>query len=179
MSILLEQLLNGISLGLVYALIALGYTMVYGILRMINFSHGEVFMVGGFVGWGVITGLLAGPGARLPGLIVVLLALISAMVARHTLMAIVAQRTTAVVAPSAGHNRRMSVNISPTRIRSDSARSARIRVSTPDWITVRAAASAAGLMAGAPARTDQPISERSSTCASHVRQDRRCACTAT
>jgi ABC-type branched-subunit amino acid transport system permease subunit len=79
-SILLEQLLNGVSLGLVYALIALGYTMVYGILRMINFSHGEVFMVGGFVGWGVITGLLAGPGARLPGLVVVLLALVAAMV---------------------------------------------------------------------------------------------------
>ena len=66
MSILLEQLLNGLSLGLVYALIALGYTMVYGILRMINFSHGEVFMVGGFVGWGVITGLLAGPGRACP-----------------------------------------------------------------------------------------------------------------
>jgi branched-chain amino acid transport system permease protein len=56
---LIEQLINGISLGMVYALIALGYTMVYGILRMINFSHGEVFMVGGFVGWGVISGLLS------------------------------------------------------------------------------------------------------------------------
>ena len=81
MTILFEQLLNGVSLGLVYALIALGYTMVYGILRMINFSHGEVFMVGGFVGWGVITGLLAVSGSRLPGLVVVLLALLCAMVA--------------------------------------------------------------------------------------------------
>ena len=81
MSIVLEQLLNGLSLGLVYALIALGYTMVYGILRMINFSHGEVFMVGGFVGWGVITGLLAVAGARLPGLLVVLVALVCAMIA--------------------------------------------------------------------------------------------------
>src|SRR5262245_3033406 len=66
---------------LVYALIALGYTMVYGILRMINFSHGEVFMVGGFVGWGVITGLLAVGGTGLPGLLIVLLALVAAMVA--------------------------------------------------------------------------------------------------
>ena len=61
---LLEYLINGISMGMVYALIALGYTMVYGILRMINFSHGEVFMVGGFVGWAVISTMLAvGRGA--------------------------------------------------------------------------------------------------------------------
>jgi branched-chain amino acid transport system permease protein len=77
-SILLEQLVNGLSIGLVYALIALGYTMVYGILRMINFSHGEVFMVGGFVGWGVLAGLLAVPGV--PGPVIVLAALAAAMV---------------------------------------------------------------------------------------------------
>lgn len=58
LSALFEYLINGISMGMVYALIALGYTMVYGILRMINFSHGEVFTVGGFVGWGVISTLL-------------------------------------------------------------------------------------------------------------------------
>ncbi len=46
----LQQLMNGLSLGSIYALIALGYTMVYGILRFINFAHGEVFMVGAFVG---------------------------------------------------------------------------------------------------------------------------------
>ena len=80
MSIILEQLVNGISIGMVYALIALGYTMVYGILRMINFSHGEVFMVGGFVGWLVITGLLALPGSPLPGLVIVLAALGLAMI---------------------------------------------------------------------------------------------------
>lgn len=44
----LQQLINGISLGAVYALIALGYTMVYGVLRFINFAHGDVFMVGAF-----------------------------------------------------------------------------------------------------------------------------------
>jgi branched-chain amino acid transport system permease protein len=79
-SIVLEQLVNGVSIGMVYALIALGYTMVYGILRMINFSHGEVFMAGGFAGWLVITGLLALPGAPLPGLVIVLAALGLAMV---------------------------------------------------------------------------------------------------
>ena len=82
MSIILEQLVNGISIGMVYALIALGYTMVYGILRIIHFSHGEVFMVGGFVGWLVITGLLALPGSPLPGLVIVLAALGLAMIVR-------------------------------------------------------------------------------------------------
>lgn len=47
---LLEQVLNGLQLGFMYALIALGYTMVYGIIRLINFAHGDVFMVGAFVG---------------------------------------------------------------------------------------------------------------------------------
>jgi len=47
---LLEQLLNGITVGATYALIALGYTMVYGIITLINFAHGEIFMVGAFVG---------------------------------------------------------------------------------------------------------------------------------
>jgi branched-chain amino acid transport system permease protein len=48
---MLEQIINGLSLGLVYALIALGYTMVYGIIRLINFAHGDVFMVGAFLGY--------------------------------------------------------------------------------------------------------------------------------
>jgi branched-chain amino acid transport system permease protein len=48
---LLEQVINGLSLGFVYALIALGYTMVYGIVRLINFAHGDVFMVGAFLGY--------------------------------------------------------------------------------------------------------------------------------
>lgn len=46
----IEQLLNGITVGSTYALIALGYTMVYGIITLINFAHGEIFMVGAFVG---------------------------------------------------------------------------------------------------------------------------------
>lgn len=46
-----QQLINGIQLGSIYALIALGYTMVYGVLRLINFAHGDVFMVGAYVGF--------------------------------------------------------------------------------------------------------------------------------
>lgn len=49
-----EQLVNGLTLGAIYALIALGYTMVYGILLMINFAHSEIFMTGAFVGCGVL-----------------------------------------------------------------------------------------------------------------------------
>jgi branched-chain amino acid transport system permease protein len=51
MSELLQQILNGLSLGSIYALIALGYTMVYGILKLINFAHGEVFMIGAYTGY--------------------------------------------------------------------------------------------------------------------------------
>ncbi|HWW62222.1 MAG TPA: branched-chain amino acid ABC transporter permease [Thermoanaerobaculia bacterium] len=51
MEVFLQQLVNGLSLGSIYALIALGYTMVYGILRLINFAHGDVFMIGAFVGY--------------------------------------------------------------------------------------------------------------------------------
>lgn len=47
----LQQLINGISLGSIYALIALGYTMVYGIIKLINFAHGDVFMIGAFIGF--------------------------------------------------------------------------------------------------------------------------------
>src|SRR5213078_4677742 len=51
MQIFLQNLLNGIAAGSIYALIALGYTMVYGILKLINFAHGDVFMLGSFVGY--------------------------------------------------------------------------------------------------------------------------------
>jgi len=47
----LQQLINGLSLGSIYALIALGYTMVYGVLRFINFAHGDVYMIGAFAGY--------------------------------------------------------------------------------------------------------------------------------
>ncbi|HWR20305.1 MAG TPA: branched-chain amino acid ABC transporter permease, partial [Verrucomicrobiae bacterium] len=47
---LLQQLVNGLTLGSVYALIALGYTMVYGIIELINFAHGEIYMLGAYMG---------------------------------------------------------------------------------------------------------------------------------
>jgi branched-chain amino acid transport system permease protein len=48
---ILQQLINGISLGSIYALIALGYTMVYGVLRFINFAHGDIYMLGAYAGY--------------------------------------------------------------------------------------------------------------------------------
>src|SRR4030081_3147437 len=51
LTLFLQQLLNGLSLGSIYALIALGYTMVFGVLRFINFAHGDVYMLGAFVGF--------------------------------------------------------------------------------------------------------------------------------
>ncbi|MER2173280.1 MAG: branched-chain amino acid ABC transporter permease [Carnobacterium sp.] len=54
MEAFLQQLINGLSLGSIYALIALGYTMVYGIIKLINFAHGDIYMVGAFVGYTAI-----------------------------------------------------------------------------------------------------------------------------
>src|SRR5690554_5154551 len=51
----LQQLINGLALGSVYALIALGYTMVYGIIKLINFAHGEIYMLGAYFGFYAIT----------------------------------------------------------------------------------------------------------------------------
>ena len=50
----MQQLINGISLGSIYALLALGYTMVYGIIKLLNFAHGDVYMLGAFWGYFVI-----------------------------------------------------------------------------------------------------------------------------
>ena len=58
LAILPQQLVFGLALGTVYGLVALGYTMVYGILFMINFAHGEIFMIGAYVGWWVLALLL-------------------------------------------------------------------------------------------------------------------------
>ena len=56
-NLFVQLLVNGITLGSLYALIALGYSMVYGILKLLNFAHGDVYMVGAFVGYGVLTAL--------------------------------------------------------------------------------------------------------------------------
>jgi branched-chain amino acid transport system permease protein len=69
----LQQLLNGLSLGAIYALIALGYTMVYGVLRFINFAHSDVFMVGAFIGY--YMGRIIPEGTIWGGLVVLLAAM--------------------------------------------------------------------------------------------------------
>ena len=61
MDTFIQQLINGLTLGFVYAVVALGYTMVYGIIQLINFAHGEVVMIGAMVAFSVITAL-AGSG---------------------------------------------------------------------------------------------------------------------
>jgi branched-chain amino acid transport system permease protein len=73
LDILLQQILNGLVLGSVYALVALGYTMVYGILQLINFAHGDVLMVGAMVGVSVV-GALGGSGLPGPAILLVALA---------------------------------------------------------------------------------------------------------
>ncbi|MCP4330802.1 MAG: branched-chain amino acid ABC transporter permease LivH [Alphaproteobacteria bacterium] len=72
MEYFLQQLINGVTLGMIYGLIAIGYTMVYGIIGMINFAHGEIYMIGAFCS--IIMFLLIGIDAWLPlALIIVLL----------------------------------------------------------------------------------------------------------
>src|SRR6476646_401381 len=70
MDIFLQQLINGLTLGSVYAIVALGYTMVYGIIQLSNFAHGEVVMIGAMVAFTVINALVP---AGLPPLVIVLL----------------------------------------------------------------------------------------------------------
>ncbi|HEX9149750.1 MAG TPA: branched-chain amino acid ABC transporter permease [Thermoanaerobaculia bacterium] len=72
MTTFFQQLVNGISLGSIYALIALGYTMVYGVLRLINFAHGDVYMVGAYVGY-YLSRKLKGAEPSLFGALVVML----------------------------------------------------------------------------------------------------------
>jgi len=80
LQILPQQLVFGLALGTVYGLIALGYTMVYGILFMINFAHGDVFMIGSYLGWGVLAALLSARVGGLHPVWVVPLMLVIAMV---------------------------------------------------------------------------------------------------
>ena len=76
MDIFLQQIINGLTLGSVYAIVALGYTMVYGIIQLINFAHGELVMIGAMVAFSVI-GALA--GTALPPLLIVLAGILAAV----------------------------------------------------------------------------------------------------
>ena len=76
MDILLQQIINGLTTGSVYAVVALGYTMVYGVIQLINFAHGEVVMIGAMVAFAVITSLA---GGTLPPLAIVLAGVLAAI----------------------------------------------------------------------------------------------------
>src|SRR5215468_3490067 len=67
-----QQLVNGLTLGAVYALIALGYSMVYGILGLLNFAHGDVFMVGAFIGYGILNILIPEQTPLIPSALIIL-----------------------------------------------------------------------------------------------------------
>ena len=79
MGYFLQQLINGLTLGMIYGLIAIGYTMVYGIIGMINFAHGEIFMIGAFIAFITFTVLgLVGIG-WVPLALLVVLVLVPSM----------------------------------------------------------------------------------------------------
>ena len=78
MDIFFQQILNGLVLGSIYALIALGYTMVYGIMGLINFAHGEVVMIGAMITITVIH-FVTGLNLGLPGVAIVLIGLMVAI----------------------------------------------------------------------------------------------------
>jgi len=82
MDTFIQQIINGLVLGSMYALVALGYTMVYGIINLINFAHGDVLMVGALVSWTVVVAL---GDTGWPGWLLLLLSLIAAIVVCSTL----------------------------------------------------------------------------------------------
>ena len=77
MDILVQQIINGLVLGSMYALVALGYTMVYGIISLINFAHGEVLMFGAMIAWTVATSI---PEGAMPGWAVLIVAMVVACI---------------------------------------------------------------------------------------------------
>ena len=83
MEYFLQQLINGLTLGSIYGLIAIGYTMVYGIIGMINFAHGDVFMVGSMVSFIVllVLGVTGGSGAFMIILALALVVVIAMLIA--------------------------------------------------------------------------------------------------
>jgi len=80
MDTFVQQLINGLNIGAIYALIALGYTMVYGILRLINFAHGDIYMVGAFAGYGLAYFIAANLGLAGASWGALLIVLVGAMI---------------------------------------------------------------------------------------------------
>lgn len=75
-----QTLVNGLTLGSVYALIALGYSMVYGILKLLNFAHGDIYMIGAYLGYGAFVLLFTPEGALIPTALIIVVMLVVAMV---------------------------------------------------------------------------------------------------
>src|SRR5690348_4713046 len=75
MDIFIQQIINGLVLGSVYALVALGYTMVYGIINLINFAHGDVLMIGALTSWAIIVKMQESM-PWMPGWLMLLIALV-------------------------------------------------------------------------------------------------------
>ncbi len=71
MEFLIQQLINGLTVGSIYALVALGYTMVYGVLRLINFAHGELFMLGAYMGFTLIVSF--GLSSLIPNILIAII----------------------------------------------------------------------------------------------------------
>lgn len=80
-----QTIVNGLTLGSVYALIALGYSLVYGILKLLNFAHGEVYMIGAYLGYGVLAALVPASGPLLPIPVIIGLMLLAAMIGSASL----------------------------------------------------------------------------------------------
>ena len=76
---LVQIVVNGLTLGSVYALVALGFSMVYGILKLLNFAHGDVLMVGAFIGWGVLGRLGGSLDPSVPVAVLIAVMLLVAM----------------------------------------------------------------------------------------------------
>jgi branched-chain amino acid transport system permease protein len=77
---LVQIIVNGTTLGSVYALVALGFSMVYGILKLLNFAHGDVLMVGAFIGWGVLGQLGGSLDPTVPVVLLIALMMIASMI---------------------------------------------------------------------------------------------------
>jgi branched-chain amino acid transport system permease protein len=110
MEIFFQQLVNGLSVGSIYALIALGYTMVYGVLKLINFAHSEVFMVGAFAGYYAALGLGFDPAVGSAGFSVlfVVLVFLAAMLASAALGMTIER---VAYRPLRGSGRKLSVGL--------------------------------------------------------------------
>src|SRR5689334_18527617 len=86
-----QLLINGLTLGAVYALIALGYSMVYGVLQMLNFAHGDVYMVGAYIGFGVMVSLIPADGPLLAPVLIIIVMMLLAMLGCGVLGVVIEQ----------------------------------------------------------------------------------------